>query len=92
MGDLMEEEVVKDMTPRLIKDLGMRYPTENSSRKYRYGLYECQFCNIEFEGGVDSVKRGHTKSCGCYTREVQTTHGMSQNKFYQTWYEGFKYE
>ena len=58
------------MTPRLIKDLGMRFMTEKSSRKYRYGLYECQFCNIEFEGGVDSVKRGHIKSCGCLKGEM----------------------
>ena len=87
MGDLMEEGLVGDMTPRLILDLGMRYPTENSNRKYRYGLYECQYCGKEFEGGVDSVKRGHTKSCGCYAREVQTTHGFSYHKFYQTWYD-----
>ena len=34
----MEEEVVKDMTPRLIKDLGTRYPTEKSNYKKKYGL------------------------------------------------------
>ena len=78
----MEELVEKDMKPRFIEDLGMRYPTEKSSRKYRYGLYECQYCNKEFEGGVDSVKRGHIKSCGCLKGEL---HGLRRHKLYGTW-------
>ena len=78
----MEEELERDMTPRLIIDLGMRFATEKSNRKYRYGLYECQFCNIEFEGGVDSVKRGHIKSCGCLKGEL---HGLRRHKLYGTW-------
>ena len=45
------EDIEKDMKPRFIKDLGMRFMTEKSSRKYRYGLYECQYCGKEFEGG-----------------------------------------
>ena len=85
-GKEMEEEVVRDMTPRLIRDLGTRYPTGKSIKKYRYGLYECAYCGKEFETISKSIKSGGTKSCGCYAREVQTTHGMSQNKFYQTWY------
>ena len=85
-GKEMEEEVMKDMTPKLVSDLGMRYPTEKSTKKVRYGLFECAYCDKEFEGSVYSVKRGQTKSCGCYAREAQTTHGMRQNKFYQTWY------
>ena len=78
----MEEELERDMTPRFIKDLGMRFMTEKSSRKYRYGLYECQYCNKEFEGGVDSVKRGHIKSCGCLKGEL---HGLRRHKLYGTW-------
>ena len=70
------------MTPRLIKDLGMRFATEKSSRKYRYGLYECQYCDKEFEGGVDSVKRGHIKSCGCLRGDA---YGLTSHKFYNTW-------
>ena len=76
------EEIEKDMKPRLIEDLGMRFMTEKSSRKYRYGLYECQYCNKEFEGGVDSVKRGHIKSCGCLKGEL---HGLRRHKLYGTW-------
>ena len=79
----MEENIEKDMTPRLIKDLGMRYPTEKSTKKYRYGLYECQYCNKEWETMVQNVKEGQTKSCGCLSGEK---HGLRQNKFYKTWY------
>lgn len=81
----MEEELERDMTPRLIVDLGMRYPTEKSKKKYRYGLYECQFCNTEFEASVYSVKSGRTKSCGCMLNKKNTSHGFTFNRFYFTW-------
>ena len=85
-GKEMEEEIMKDMTPRLVLDLGMRYPTEKSSRKYRYGLFECQYCGEEFETNIQSVKCGDTKSCGCLVGK-NMTHGFSYHKFYQTWYD-----
>ena len=81
MNDIIKIE--KDMTPKLIEDLGMRYPAENSTRKYRYGLYECQYCGKEFEGSMYSVKRGQTKSCGC--QKGGKIHGLSHNQFYKTW-------
>ena len=87
MGDLMREGEVRDMTPRLIGDTWLKYPTEKSSQRYRYGLYECQYCGKEFETMVRSARRGHTKSCGCNSREVQSTHGLRQNRFYNTWYK-----
>ena len=77
------------MTPKLIKDLGMRYPTEKSNYKARFGLYECQYCGKEWECSMQSVKTGDTKSCGCL-RGGKPIHGMSSNKFYQTW-NGMKY-
>ena len=73
------------MTPKLIEDLGMRYPTEKSSRKYRYGLYECQYCNKEFEALSNNIKHG-LKSCGCQRKGINKTHGLESNKFYHTWY------
>lgn len=75
------------MTPQLIKDLGMRYTTETSKWKARFGLYECQYCKNTFEAIFNNVKSGNTKSCGCFTTKLNTTHGMSSNKFYQTWYD-----
>lgn len=65
----MEDVIEKDMTPKFIKDLGMMYPTENSTRKYRYGLYECQYCGKHWEVVMGRVKCGDTKSCGCLKGE-----------------------
>ena len=79
------EEIEKDMTPRFIEDLGMRFMTEKSSIKYRYGLYECQYCGKEFETNIQSVKCGNTKSCGCLIGK-NMTHGLRSNRFYDTWY------
>ena len=78
------EDIEKDMKPRFIEDLGMRYPTEKSSRKYRYGLYECQYCNKEFEASSRNIQNGHTKSCGCLY-DGHPTHGLKSNRFYNTW-------
>ena len=77
MGDL-----IKDMTPKLIKDLGMRYPTEKSKHKSRYGLYECQYCGVEWEANITDIKRGHTRSCGCLSGDK---HGLTSNIFYNRW-------
>ena len=83
----MEEELEGDMTPRLIGETYMKYPAENSTRKYRYGLYECQYCGKEFEAIIKNVKRGYTKSCGCQKGGI--THGLSHNQFYKTWKNSF---
>ena len=79
------EEEIKDMTPKLIKDLGFRFATEKSTQKVRYGLYECQYCGSEFETMVQNVKCGDTKSCGCQRKGINVTHGICSNKFYKTW-------
>ena len=80
------EKLEKDMKPKLIGETWRKYPTETSMQKATYGLFECQYCKKEFETDIQSVRRGHTKSCGCNTREAQSTHGMGQNKFYKTWH------
>ena len=86
MGNIIEE-VGKDMTPRLVGEPYKRRTSGESTRLRLYALYECQYCKNTFETMVQSVKAGITKSCGCNSREAQTTHGMSHNKFYQTWYD-----
>lgn len=80
------EEIEKDMRPKLIGETWRKYPTETSKQKVTYGLFECQYCGEEFEALLSNVKRGRTKSCGCYAREVQTTHGLTSHRFYKTWY------
>ena len=88
----IEKDSGRDMTPRLIGETWRKYPTDTSKQKATYGLYECQYCGEEFKCQTSHIKNGSTKSCGCYInierlREAATTHGMSQSKFYQTWYD-----
>ena len=75
------DEIEKDMTPKLIGEVYKKFPTKTSKQKATYGLFECQYCKKEFETQINSVKRGQTRSCGCFA-----THGLGSNKFYQTWY------
>lgn len=81
----MKEELERDMKPKLLEDLGMRYPTEKSRQKRRFGLYECQYCGREFEVRVYSVKIGNARSCGCQINKQKITHGRSNSRFYETW-------
>lgn len=93
-GDiLMENKPLKQKTiipisPILIKDLGTQFPKEKSKYKIRYGLYKCG-CGAEFRAASDSIKRGLTRSCGCYNKqrvkEIHTNHGMYQHKLYHIW-------
>ena len=81
----MEEELERDMTPRLLKDLGMGYYNEKNKHKTRLGTYECQYCGREFEVRVYSVKIGNARSCGCQKNKQKITHGRSNSIFYKTW-------
>lgn len=72
----------------LLEDLGMSYPNENSNHKKRYGIYKC-FCGNEFRASVENVKANHTKSCGCYAKELiaklNKTHGLTNHRLYYVW-------
>ena len=85
----MEEELERDMTPRLIGETYMKYPTENSRQKYRYGLYECQYCMNEFEANSYNIKYSKVApSCGCQEhrpREKSIKHNLTKHRFYSTW-------
>lgn len=79
------QEIAK---PILLKDLGMLYPNENSNHKKRYGLYKC-CCGNEFKAGTENIKVGHTKSCGCYSKELisklNKTHDFANHRLYYVW-------
>ena len=85
----MEEELERDMTPRLIGETYMKYPTEKSRQKYRYGLYECQYCMNEFEANSYNIKYSKVApSCGCQQyrpREKSIKHNLTKHRFYRTW-------
>lgn len=74
----MEE---KEKVPELLDDLGMKFPTENSKKKTRYGLYECPFCGSEFKALTGDIKSGKQKSCGCLKRE----HNLTKHRLYNLW-------
>ena len=84
----MEEELERDMKPKLIRELGKRYPTPKSLYSEFYGLYECQYCGKHWEAMIRSVNANKTRSCGCQQVNILgITHGLGANKFYNTWYK-----
>lgn len=56
--------------------------------KTRRGLYKCS-CGNEKEISISHVKSGHTKSCGCYAREININrylkHGMKKSSEWSIW-------
>ncbi len=71
---------------KLIKDLGIKYPTETSKHKTRYGLYECPVCLKHFEVMTGNVKSGNSTKCGsCATTIKNVTHGDARTKLYMVW-------
>ena len=80
----MEQELEKDMKPKLIGETWRKYPTDTSKHKSTYGLYECPYCRKEFEAMVFSIKSGGTKGCGCQ-RGKGFKHGLESHRFYPTW-------
>ncbi len=82
----MKEELERDMTPRLIGETYMKYATETSHQRRRYGLYMCQYCGREWEVETTRVTGGYTKSCGCLIGKSNKKHGLSLNRFYSIWY------
>lgn len=56
--------------------------------KKRMAIFQCR-CGKLFKVAVNSVKSGHTHSCGCYHKEVVSnlmrTHNKSLHKLYKVW-------
>ena len=82
----MKEELARDMTPKLIGETYMKYTTETSHQRRRYGLYMCQYCGREWEVETTRVTGGYTKSCGCLIGKSNKKHGLSLSRFYSIWY------
>ena len=79
----IEKDSGRDMTPRLIGDTYMKYPTEISRCRESHGIYECQYCGKEFEAITAHIKSGNTRSCGC--QNGGRVHGLANSQFYNTW-------
>ena len=91
MEDIENKIIEKDMTPKLIGETYLKYPNGKSKCRLSYGIYECQYCNKEFEAKTNAIKFKNTKSCGC--QKINTLgikHGLYNNRFYDTWNNIFK--
>lgn len=47
-------------------------------------LCRCE-CGIDVNIGGPSLRKGHTKSCGCLREELSAKHRMSDTRFYRIW-------
>lgn len=68
--------------PRLIRDLGMMYQTEQSKNKLRFGLYECPLCKSEFKARTNCIVFGQIRSCGCL---VTVQNNLSNTRIGKIW-------
>ena len=69
---------------KIIKDLGMKYPTINSKIKQRYAIFKCNKCKKNFEGNVYNAKKRKQKKCLTCTKKIgsrkKTQDGLSKHK------------
>ena len=68
----MYKELKKDMSPKLIGKTYFKRGIITGIQRHRYGLYECQYCNKEFESMVNNIKGG-IESCGCRKKKTNTS-------------------
>ena len=72
---------------QLIKKLDMRFPTENSKKKYRYGLFLCPACTTSVE--VRVVGGLKAKSCYPCSRKIggikRAKHNDSESLLHRRW-------
>ncbi len=70
---------------KLIKDLGMEYPTSTSKKLRRYGLYECPVCLSETRTGSIEVVNGKIKMCMKCSLVKRQKHGGRNDALYYVW-------
>ena len=90
----LTELLQEDYALPIIKELGMRQPTETSIKKYRYAEFECSVCNKPFETQTRAVKlkpKGKVvtmcKQCSMdMNKDRNKSHGLSKtHPLYNTW-------
>lgn len=81
---------MKDLTGQKFNRLTAIKFVSKNRHKHNVWLFQCE-CGNQKEIDAASVISGHTKSCGCYGREVWASgncrrqHGMCGTKIYQIW-------
>lgn len=86
--------VLKDITGQRFGRLtAVRIHERWTSNRGTQWLCQCDCGNAKIVG-LNHLKRGTTKSCGCLQRELKiernTTHGQSKNSIYGLWYAMIK--
>lgn len=51
-----------------------------------YATCKCACGTLEYTVRIDVLRIGHVKSCGCISKEMWTTHGLSKHPLYHTWH------
>lgn len=84
----MEDTLIGKRIGRLLVIKKLEYP----NFKYPYNpiskpiKYYCKcYCGKETIVYKSSLTSGKIKSCGCYNKEINTTHGESKTKLYKVW-------
>lgn len=71
---------------KLIKDLGLIYPTETSKSRRRYGIFECPICKKEVRTAIYHVENGNSTKCkSCASKINKTTHNGKGTRLYGIW-------
>ena len=78
---------IRDLTGQRFGRLLVLEKTENSKGK---SVWKCKCdCGTDAFVRTSDLKNGHTKSCGCYQREMTSKaskkHGLRHTKIYHTW-------
>lgn len=76
--------------PKFIDLTGNKYGRlmviQRARLKSRRTMWECKCeCGNTVVVSADHLKNGHTKSCGCYRRDVSAKHNMCEHELYPTW-------
>lgn len=69
---------------KVVKELGMLYPKENSPKKYRYVIALCESCSIEVK--LQTRVLSKQKYCNSCSKSLNSTgHKMSNTRIYKVW-------
>lgn len=71
---------------KLIKDLGVIYPSDKAKHKRRCGIYECPICFEHKQFTTKNIKNGRSTKCkSCAVTMSNTTHGDRHTRLYSIW-------
>lgn len=72
-------EIGKTYSRLTIKAIG-----RTASRSY-YAVCDCECGTKDIAVRIDGIRKGSTKSCGCFTKDRLKTHGLSGNPVFRRW-------